>query len=270
LQKARNGIKEDEDAAKDTALAKTLDDAWRALFKKYAGKTLEEFTEHRTEKLVHARALLREMQAIGYDDAGMPEYGTLQGVLNEGDTLDASIVQDDNYSRFWALHRAYDRAFSAVYGEGEGVDDFKREFEKRAATEEQSQQSAPSASSSGPSPVDPVADPGADREVLQLLQEQQKIITASKSKAQAEQDVRDSLDLQVTKERAGQPDEDKLEKYLVDAKLLSDREDNAAWRELVASMVEEIRVLRRKGQLATDPDVAERWAELQEKIAYRN
>lgn len=102
-----------------------------------AGNTSEQLEQHFQRQKACALALIREIEDIGYQNkADTPEYVELVQALRtalerrkQGALLSAT---DDAYVLVWSLHRAYDHAFAAVYGDSTEVGAFKSAFEERA------------------------------------------------------------------------------------------------------------------------------------------
>ena len=112
-----------------------LEASWRAMFEAFVS-TRDRLVSRWAAAAVHARALLREMRDIGYDDDDTPEYETLLNALDEGELILQGSVKDplENGERemIWSLISAYREAYSAVYGDGADVVAFRASFEKEA------------------------------------------------------------------------------------------------------------------------------------------
>ena len=122
-----------------------LEASRRAMFETFVS-TRDLFVSRWTAAAVHARALLREMLDIGYDDDDMPEYEKLLAALDEGELILAGSVDDppENGERemIWSLISAYREAFSAVYGDSADVVAFRASFEMQADEREREQAGA--------------------------------------------------------------------------------------------------------------------------------
>ncbi|MBG10940.1 MAG: hypothetical protein CMD92_07200 [Gammaproteobacteria bacterium] len=108
-----------------------------AALKDFAGDTSQKLLNHIDTQKIYAIALIGEMEDIGYqNNANTPEYvvlvQALRDVLDLTRQLAIAPPDDTAYTRVWKLHRAYDHAFAAVYGDSSEVIAFKTKFEERA------------------------------------------------------------------------------------------------------------------------------------------
>ena len=125
-QKAKNAADDDkEDVDADTKAKETLYKTWMASLKWLFANDLP---THVGKAEARAKALLSDMETMGYDDATVPEYGALQ-TLYDNPSSRRAAGDDNGILAFWELLRAYDRAFCAVYGDGADVEAFKATFE---------------------------------------------------------------------------------------------------------------------------------------------
>ena len=103
--------------------------------KHVAGDTGEKLVQHFQRQQHCALALIREMEDIGYQNkADTPEYVALVQALLAAVKGEGALphVTEAAYVLVWSLHRAYDHAFAAVYGDSTEVGAFKSAFEARA------------------------------------------------------------------------------------------------------------------------------------------
>ena len=237
---------QDDDASNpeaETTRRKDLQTSWRAMFEKFV-PTRESLESRYRAAAVHARALLRELRDIGYDDDDTPEYKKLLAALEEAELSLAGSVGDppENGERatIWSLVSAYREAFSAVYGDDDDVAAFKAIFEKEADEREREQAGAEPA-------VPKVADAHGERAYreataeLERLQQQERALQATALSAEAR-----SL-----KTRLGQ---------LETQATLGD--DSA-----MAEMVQRLQGLLHSGSAANSPGVQQALEELEAHVA---
>ena len=130
LQDARwtaiNATSEEENAERDVRAREVLERVWRPCLASW----LEQAPEFTDGAELRANALLEAMHQIGYDNAAVQEFGALQKAVD--DRSSRQVGAPTHSVALWKLLQAYDRAFSAVYGEGSEVDAFKEQFEADA------------------------------------------------------------------------------------------------------------------------------------------
>lgn len=115
----------------------TLHIALFSALRHVAGNTSEQLQEHFQRQKHCALALIREIGDIGYQNkADTPEYvelvQALRTALKRQKRGALQGATEDAYVLVWSLHRAYDHAFAAVYGDSTEVGAFKSAFEERA------------------------------------------------------------------------------------------------------------------------------------------
>lgn len=134
----------------------TLHIALFSALKHVAGNTSEQLTEHFQRQKHCALALIREIEDIGYQLYALERVRSARiretedtGYQNKADTPEYVVLvqalraaldgvgplqgaTDNAYALVWSLHRAYDHAFAAVYGDSTEVGAFKAAFEERA------------------------------------------------------------------------------------------------------------------------------------------
>lgn len=114
---------------------RTLHLAFFSALRDVAGNTSEQLAQHFQRQKDCALALIREIEDIGYqNEADTPEYVELVEALRAAleRRKQRVLLSETDYELVWSLHRAYDHAFAAVYGDSTEVDAFKSTFEERA------------------------------------------------------------------------------------------------------------------------------------------
>jgi hypothetical protein len=114
---------------------RTLHLAFFSALRDVAGNTSEQLAQHFQRQKDCALALIREIGDIGYqNEADTPEYVELVEALRAAleRRKQRVLLSETDYELVWSLHRAYDHAFAAVYGDSSEVGAFKSAFEERA------------------------------------------------------------------------------------------------------------------------------------------